>query len=57
MPFYSHSPLSIFEACPRRYFLRYIARVQVDEEQGVDGFLGPLVHEALERLYGDQWIG
>jgi len=57
MPTYSHSRLSTFEDCPRRYYYRYIARLVVEEEEGIEGFLGSLVHEALEKLYRDRMFG
>ena len=57
MPVYSHSRLSTFETCPRQYFFQYVARIKLDEEEGIEGFLGSLVHEALEKLYRDLMFG
>ncbi|KQM12119.1 hypothetical protein AOA80_04285 [Methanomassiliicoccales archaeon RumEn M1] len=48
---YSHSRLSVFEQCPRRYKLRYIDKVEVEESVGIEAFTGSLVHESLEHLY------
>jgi len=53
---YSHSRLSVFEACRLRYRLKYIDRVKRDVE-GIEAFLGSRVHEALEALYRDVMMG
>jgi putative RecB family exonuclease len=47
---YSHSRLSAFEDCPRKYAFRYVEKIQTDWE-GVEAFVGRRVHEILERLY------
>jgi putative RecB family exonuclease len=47
---YSHSRLSTFEDCPRRFRYRYVDEIKVDSE-GVEAFMGKRVHEILERLY------
>jgi putative RecB family exonuclease len=47
---YSHSRLSSFENCPRKFQYRYVLRIPVDTE-GVEAFVGKRVHEVLERLY------
>ncbi len=47
---YSHSRLSNFESCARRFKYRYIDKITVETE-GVEAFLGKRVHEILERLY------
>ena len=47
---YSHSRLSNFETCPKKFQYRYILRVPSDLES-IEGFLGKRVHEVLERLY------
>jgi putative RecB family exonuclease len=47
---YSHSRLSTFETCPRKFAFRYIEKVEVDTE-GVEAFMGKRVHEVLERLH------
>lgn len=56
MAIFSHSRLSTFENCPRQYFYQYIAKILVEEE-GIEAFLGSLVHEALEKLYRDVMHG
>ncbi len=53
MPVYSHSRLSTYENCPLQYRLCYIDKVDVADEEGVEGFLGSRVHETLEKLYRD----
>lgn len=47
---YSHSRLSSFEDCPRKFKYRYVDAIKVDTE-GVEAFMGKRVHEILERLY------
>src|SRR5258705_1444728 len=47
---YSHSRLSTFEDCPRKFRYRYVDQIKVDTE-GVEAFMGKRVHETLERLY------
>jgi putative RecB family exonuclease len=49
-PVYSHSRLSSFEDCPKKFEYRYVLRVQ-SETESIEGFLGKRVHEVLERLY------
>jgi putative RecB family exonuclease len=47
---YSHSRLSSFEDCPKKFQYRYLLRVPTDTES-IEGFMGKRVHEVLERLY------
>jgi len=53
MPTYSHSKLETFENCPMRYKLQYIDKVEVEEFESIEAFLGSIVHETLEKLYQD----
>ena len=53
MTVYSHSRLSCFEQCPQKFKLQYIDKVETEEEQTVEAFLGIRVHESLEKLYRD----
>jgi len=53
MPTYSHSKLETFDNCPMRYKLQYIDKVEVEEFESVEAFLGSLVHETMEKLYQD----
>ncbi|MHB0975581.1 MAG: RecB family exonuclease [Candidatus Aquicultorales bacterium] len=48
---YSHSRLSTFEQCARKYRYRYIDKV-LPVTVSVEAFMGSLVHESLEELYG-----
>ena len=52
MPVYSHSRLESFENCPLKYKFRYIDGIK-KAEQGVEAFVGGLVHEVLRKLYDD----
>jgi putative RecB family exonuclease len=47
---FSHSRLSSFESCPKKFQYRYVLRVPSDSES-IEQFLGKRVHEVLERLY------
>lgn len=47
---YSHSRLSSFEDCPRKFQYRYVLKLPSDTE-GIEAFVGKRVHEVLERLY------
>ncbi len=52
MPTYSHSQLSTYEECPLKYKLCYRDGIKRDTE-GVEGFLGNMVHETLKKCYDD----
>jgi len=52
VPIYSHSQLSTYEECPLKYKLCYRDGIKRDTE-GVEGFLGTMVHETLKKLYDD----
>jgi len=47
---YSHSRLSSFEDCPRKFQYRYVLKLP-SETEGIEAFVGKRVHEVLERLY------
>jgi len=47
---YSHSRLSSFEDCPRKFAFRYVEKVPAESES-IEGFVGKRVHDVLERLY------
>jgi len=51
MAVYSHSRLSTFEQCPRKYKFRYVERFDIGDRQSVEGYLGHCVHKSLDRLY------
>lgn len=52
MPVYSHSQLKTHEDCPRKFRLRYIERIK-REKQGVEAFMGTMVHDTLQKCYED----
>jgi len=56
MPIYSHSRLATFENCPLKYKFQYLDKLKKPEEATVEAFLGSRVHEALEKLYKDQFF-
>jgi putative RecB family exonuclease len=47
---YSHSRLSSFENCPRKFAYRYVDQIETERES-IEAFVGKRVHEILERLY------
>jgi len=47
---FSHSRLSSFEDCPKKFEYRYVLKLPRDTES-IEGFVGKQVHEVLERLY------
>lgn len=47
---FSHSSLSAYETCPKKYQFRYVLKVPVETE-GIEAFVGKRVHEVMERLY------
>jgi RecB family exonuclease len=51
MPLYSYSRIGCFETCPRQYKFRYIEKPDIVKPEGVEAFLGKMVHEALEKCY------
>jgi putative RecB family exonuclease len=52
MAVYSHSQLGTYEQCPLKYKLSYRDKIKRDTE-GVEAFLGGMVHEALKKCYDD----
>ncbi len=53
---YSHSRLSSFESCPRKFQYRYVLRIPTETES-IEAFAGKRVHEVLERLYKAAQLG
>jgi putative RecB family exonuclease len=47
---YSHSRLSSFENCPRKFQYRYVWKLPAESES-IEGFVGKRVHDVLERLH------
>jgi len=54
MVLYSHSRLSTFERCTYKYKLKYLDKVKAETTQGVEAFMGSMVHDTLERVYIDK---
>jgi len=52
MPLYSHSRLGTYETCPFQYKLRYIDRLKPKLGNTIESYMGSMVHDALEWLYG-----
>ncbi len=50
--FYSHSRLSCYENCPFQYKLKYVDRVKPILGTTIEAFVGRMVHDSLEWLYG-----
>ncbi len=50
MTIFSHSKLSTFEQCPKKYEFQYIKKIPRKSET-IHLFLGKRVHETLERIY------
>jgi len=48
---FSHSRLSTYEDCPRKYAFKYIEKPPIEERRSVEAFMGSAVHEVLEKLY------
>ena len=53
MTIYSHSKLSCYEQCPRKYKFRYIDKIKKEIEESIECFLGKRVHKTLKKLYQD----
>jgi len=53
MTLFSHSRLSTFENCKLKFRYKYIDKLKTDVSQGVEAFMGSMVHNALEKLYKD----
>ncbi len=48
---YSHSRIACFEQCPLKFKFTYIEKPVLEAPEGIEAFLGGVVHESLERLY------
>lgn len=53
---YSHSRLATFTQCPLKYRFRYLDDIPTQRE-GIEAFVGKRVHNVLEKLYRDLWVG
>lgn len=50
---YSHSRLSCFEQCPKKFELKYLQKLKVPERESIEAFMGKRVHETFEKLFND----
>lgn len=53
---FSHSRLSAYETCPRKYRFRYVDGIALERE-GIESFTGTMVHEVLEWLHTEVGAG
>ena len=53
MAVYSHSKISSFEQCPKKYKFEYIDKIEPEIETTIEAFMGDLVHRTLEKLHKD----
>jgi len=51
MVIYSHSRLSSFEQCPRKFKYRYIDKIPPEFKMSIEAHLGKSVHDTLEWIY------
>ncbi len=51
---YSHSKISTFEQCPKKYKFQYIDKETPEIETTIEAFMGDIVHRTLEKLYKDK---
>jgi putative RecB family exonuclease len=51
MATYSHSRVSTFEQCPRKYKFQYIDKETPEIDNTIEAFMGDMVHQSLEDLY------
>lgn len=50
---YSHSRITCYDRCPRAFRYKYIDKIQVEDFETVERFMGSAVHKTLEGLYKD----
>jgi len=53
MVIYSHSRINCFETCPLKYKYEYVEKMEIEELEGIEAFLGSRVHEAMMKIYQD----
>ncbi len=51
MPIYSHSRLSTFEQCPKKFKYKYLDKLKPEIEKTIETHLGSAVHKTLEWVY------
>jgi putative RecB family exonuclease len=50
---YSHTRITTFENCPRKYKYQYLEKVTATLGDTIEAFMGSRVHDTLEKLYRD----
>ena len=53
MPIYSHSRLSTFEQCPKKFKYKYLDKLKPEIENTIESHLGNSVHKTLEWIYNN----
>jgi putative RecB family exonuclease len=54
---YSYSRIKRFQKCPLAYRFEYIDKVETDEFDTIEAFMGSMVHESLDVFYGETLKG
>src|SRR3989344_4831457 len=54
---YSHSKLWLYEHCREAYKIKYIDKKFPELPKSIEAFLGEVVHQSLELLYGEKIKG
>ena len=54
---YSHSRIRRFLKCPLAYRFEYLDKIEIEEFDTIEAFMGSRVHEALEYLYTEALAG
>ena len=50
---YSYSKIRRFRDCPLAFRFEYLDKVEVEEFETIEAFMGSRVHEVLDRFYGE----
>jgi putative RecB family exonuclease len=54
---YSYSRIKRFEKCPLAYRFEYVDKVEIEEFDTIEAFMGSLVHESLDVFYAEAVSG
>jgi len=54
---YSYSRIKRFGKCPLAYRFEYIDKVEIEEFDTIEAFMGSMVHESLDVFYGEALKG
>ena len=49
----SHSSMECLEQCTLKWFLKYVEKLKVDVEPGIENTFGSYIHDVCERFNGD----